>query len=898
LLNFKEKYVVMSYNMALRPDEWLDLSAVERFSMANIASINSFPSDLFGNGSVDYDPSDGEIDLVDIPELSNVPKAREDSNFQRIQSIMQGDSTMLVEELAEYRVKLQKERDQLANIVGDDLKPKHMTEYVKNGVRRSGFVFDNFRGLQEIQSDQAKLEEFVNMMLEYYKTTSDYSEQLKRKVDNHTVEELVRDSLYATLYWPRIDLNLAGLYTPEALARLATQMLTSGKTFKPKSNPEVKKLFENFFAIYIDDSGYRDQYVNELELKGFDHTKVMSPADAEEVETLKDEQLHNVVKGSLGGAKPLQKEFLVVLLDALFDQLEDNLILALTELIKYMKKADMDGRRIDFITNALKDNIRMFRHLCRSQLVNHYDIQLHEQYPVMDGSKSKVPKKIPLGLKRLLGEIDNSTYLQADKYPLVLGGSGFDHNDTTERLYNFFVNNNKDVVNLQTKKPLALGGFILKDPIATIAMSVLYEYFKRLLGNKKRNITIISRILQKVSKGVKKSDVKRDGRELQALFKNIKGEPGARPDPTAQRLYGLNAVKHVQSEYQRRRKLELRAAKEMYEHLKEVEAGKVSTDQISKISDRILVRLAHYQLSSRIYRRLAEAIYTDMATDDGLPGEYLAQMETAFDAVDDNVLESINDAEISEGMKVKLQELLMKNVDEPINIDIDIALSSASEPSGTTIAAVKTTTVEKKKRYKSDTSTKPRLSEEQKRKIATRAFWEKVQQKLVSRFGVKTVYVPFVSDGLVVDSHGLLDLIDAAISGKVGSEHLIYGRKVTKKSLGKRYAAKGKLMVANDDAEVDHPDHWRAIDFKKMVGYRTEGPLRMLIYELLSNKVDYGIVMGNYRWPSGSSMTKIKVLKFCHTERPYKELPSDCSFLISRQTLGKNLGSIEGVPFR
>ena len=252
-----------------------------------------------------------------------------------------------------------------------------------------------------------------------------------------------------------------------------------------------------------------------------------------------------------------------------------------------------------------------------------------------------------------------------------------------------------------------------------------------------------------------------------------------------------------------------------------------------------------------------------------------------------------------ETMKQKILELMMKNVDEPINIEVDLSNSTSTGtvtgPVSTTVTKVPSTKVVPRKRYKADTSTKPKLSTEQKRKIGTKEFWEKVQEKLVSRIGVKTIYVPFLSDGLIVDSHGFFDLIDSAITGSVD---LISGRKVTKKTLGKRYSAKGKLMVSNDEEGMDHPDRWRAIDFKKMIGHRTYVSLRMEIYKLLSNKVDYGILMGNYGWPTSSSMTKIKVMKFCHIERPYKTLTNDCYFLTSRQIVGKSLGTINGVPFR
>ena len=56
--------------------------------------------------------------------------------------------------------------------------------------------------------------------------------------------------------------------------------------------------------------------------------------------------------------------------------------------------------------------------------------------------------------------------------------------------------------------------------------------------------------------------------------------------------------------------------------------------------------------------------------------------------------------------------------------------------------------------------------------------------------------------------------------------------------------------------------------------------------------------MKDYKWNTSSSITKIKIMKFCNISKPYSIDNTDCEFLTSRQTIGRGLGLIDGIHFK
>ena len=854
----------------LTDEEWMNLSTVDSFSLSNLTALNTQPR--------------GELnDLDNLDDLNILegvaPSAQTNENRQAINAFLRDPSTStMIEKIAKYKERLELERDQLEDIISDKLDLSAFKKFlqVKSDKATDQFVFDNLGSIEEISHSVRKMDEFLERVIGLYGAEVEGGAEFERYRDE------LKNSLKATLTWHRIDLSKPAIGNIRFLARLAVEMMQKASAGIPVFQAEgsIKSGFADYFGVYLG-TGIADQFLNQIRLKSFRGAEILiSPqGDKENIELLDEGESRNIL-GHLNNALERYKEedgwfhareFLILLLDQLFEQLEDNLVDATRILVRLMEKSERSDAQ--WIGSGLNRNIREFRHLARSDLVNLFDINLQSRYPVEKGVDSH----------RLVGGItvvDNSRAFERGVYPLKVNRSG------TEILMEESVNSvsaflhgmrGKKIMNLSSSKPVAMGGFILTQPVDTLSMEILYQYFKKLLSNKRKNINLITKILKRVAKGIHISDVKKMALKLQRSFANIKS---AR-DETSEGLYALNAVREVQTTYNKIRQEQLAVLKELFAHLEKVKKGNTESARIKTVTDNILVKVAHYQLKSRLYRELVGSVYRNM----GLPEQYLGQMEEAMDQVDEKIEEETSLLDVDEEVKDRIAEIISNEVPH----------KTITDPTPVGVVKEGVEVVKKKmKKYKPDRSTSVRLSESQKGKIASPQFWEKVRDRLVTKMGSKTIYLPYIKSGTVLIQHGFFDLIESGITGNpIG----VPGRKINRRSLGRVYSARGLLMVANDDADVDEPADWRGIRLAEQIGDKHERALRLEIYRILADKVDYMVRVGDYKW-ADASQTKIKVLHFCGAKRPYTVLPKECPFLTSRQTVGRSLGTIDGIPFK
>ena len=162
-----------------------------------------------------------------------------------------------------------------------------------------------------------------------------------------------------------------------------------------------------------------------------------------------------------------------------------------------------------------------------------------------------------------------------------------------------------------------------------------------------------------------------------------------------------------------------------------------------------------------------------------------------------------------------------------------------------------------------------RMGKQKRQLIASEKFWLSIRDKMKG----KTVFVGYVDDDkLLSPEHGIFDLLESAIRGKIYKQFLIPGMYIDMKTLSQIYGSQ-YLMVTNLTRDKGNPALWQILPMRVILTMAklTQADLRIYIYHLITSSANFNKRL-SYRWDE-TSQTKEKILNYCRIISGYEGCP-------------------------
>ncbi len=874
-------------------EEWIGANKLANFKMINVMTnitLNKYKPILLNiNKNIATVLGETPINMINNVHKNN-------SNRKKIQSILRDeDSSLIITEVIELRNKLEEQSENISNLITDHLDINDYASFLKDlSAKTKKFTFMNVDQVGDVPKDLTSIQNFGDKVMKILPEIEGEEIINKIKVE----KEYIQYSISSGLCWKYVDLTKHAIGTLEDIMRLAVMMLQNENKDITLDSINLRKIYEP----YIDEKD-RNEFFDSIRLRGYTvkgpgsngimiFSNELSASDTE-VKTYEDytpstQNIITLIQQAVIAAEEkvennivkTAREFLVVVIADLLDQVRNNLTIFNDE-FKNFQKRKYDNKYNQIYKN-ISSNIKIFGSLIDNTINNFFGLNNRDisAYGIDRGTPDiNNPKPTSIGSRisvRVIGgqnKIKSLSQLKVQNYPLI---------GTADEMINRLVDmiGASPKLDIVDKKPLAMGGFIQKEFIGRTSIKIVHDYFERLLKNKDINIKYIDQILERMRKGVHIKDLRNIRSKIDVRFKEI----GKISDPVSKALRAKTASQFIGNEYKRLRNYELDnlLSLDMIEATIRNNPNKLATmgKRISKLRDAAFTKFGHYQLKSHAYKTIALGSYQQLIKNDPkkYPVEIVGQLHEVFNKMDDRLLK-----DLSNKAEDKYDRLKDKLLDRIITKDISVLNS--------TFAAIPSV-ITNKNEYISNINTI--LTARDWKIIESKEYWEKVKKKLDGL----TIYIPYVDISILElgHQHGLFDLINAAIEGKIResylvskiTDHIIPGSRLDRKTISRRVRAQGTVMVTNGEREIKDPRLWRNMikgdinDMKKLGA----ADLRHKIFTIFSNKAAY-IMNTPYLWPD-NSYTKEKIILYCRmtfsTNNYYQ-----CALLTSRNRVANKM---------
>jgi len=882
--------------------EWLKADKVGNFKLLDAISnkaLNTFkPFVLEENRNVKMGVKEilGELDVGRIERKTN------NRNRQNIETTLRDEeSSMIIKDLIGKKEKMEEQAENIEEVLNKNLDTVTYAEFLRNPSSKSKkFTFKNITVNGDIPGSTKGLEDYGDKVMKKLPDIENENIQKRIKKD----EDYIKYSISSGMSWKYVDLNKHGIGTPKDIMEFAVKILNNEDTsFKPKdlkNTDIVKKIYGSYLG------NKEDEFINSIEIPGF---RMPTKGDDEKIiyydtsisseDSLIDSSSYpsGTIKQKIDECikvinspdkdtwkKGIAREFLVVLFYELMYQVIENLKRIAGRFKKYAGKYSQQYKNIII-------NIETLRKLIYNSMIFYFDLDNKDisVYGVDKATRDRSAKpsssdtsifRVVGGWERIMG-LDKFTN---DTYPLF----GNDGEIVSKLIKMLDAAPEKDIAD---KSTLAMGGFIQNDFIGRMSIKITHDYFQELIKNKELNAKYIDTILTKMRRGVHMKDLKSIRDRIETKLKDI----GKTSDKTTKTIRVKAAAQALAKEYKRLRNYELDnlLSLDMIESTIKNNPNKMAIigKKIVKLRDESLTKFGHYQLKSRAYKTLALGAYRQLMElnkhrPDTYPSQYIGVIQDALNRVDNDILK-----ELSGKAKGKYEVLRDRMLSKVVERDITGPLNTAISIKPTNVGrnSVGRNSVGRNsvgRNYNNIVNYNTELTAYNWKEIESKDFWVRAKKRLDGL----TIYIPFV-DISVMDlghQHGLFDLINAAIEGKIieslvisrAADHIIPGSKLDRSTISRRVRAQGTVMVTNGESEIRDIRKWRCMIKGEIREMKKLGAadLRRKIFNILSNKAQYQMDTP-YLWPN-SSYTKEKIVLYCGMTHG-KDL-SKCALLSSR----------------
>jgi hypothetical protein len=823
----------------------------------------------------------GELNVGSIGRIDT-----HNSNRDKINGILRSEeSSLIIKDLIKMKDNLGEQSENIEKILNKHLDVRAYNEFLKDPSNyNEKFIFKNITVGGDIPKNLSGLIDYGKKVMTALPKT--HSADLVRNIEKN--KEYIEYSISSAMSWKYVNLNRHSIGTPTDIMNFAVIMYNNyGKEISIFDLKKLKFIGE-VYGSYLGNKF--DEFLNNLRLPGLNIDSVpmitYDTTSSKDNILLKKQDGINITNniesalkmaesrdvGDQGDKIGIAREYLVVLVFELMAQLIKNLYLISKTFKDYVGKYKAQHKNIDInieIFNKLIDNaINIYFKLDNREL-SAYGID-----PASPDKRAQISFD-DTSILRVIGgwdRIKGFDKFSEHTYPL----KGDDGEMVKKLVAMIDTAPEKDMVDGSS---LAMGGFIQNDFIGKMSMKITHDYFEELIKNKDLNEKYIITILNKMRKGVHMKDLQIMRTDIETKFKNI----GKTDDKTTKTLSAKAAAQALAKEYKRYRNYELDnlLSLDMIETTIKTNPEKAASvaKKIVQLRDESLAKFGHYQLKSHAFKTLTLGGYRQLMnvhkrTPNMYPSEYLGLIQEAFTKVDNEILKEL--AGKSKGKYEVLKERMMTKIVNRNIISPSTSTVTATGNSETNIVNYNT-----------------ELSAYNWKDIESKDFWMKVKQRLDGL----TVYIPYVNISVAElgHQHGLFDLINAAIEGKIieslvigsASNHIIAGSKLDKATISRRIRAQGTIMVANGDSEIRDIGKWRCMVKKDITDMKKLGAadLRRKIFNILSKKAQYQMDTP-YIWPN-NSYTKEKIVLYCkmiHGKDLHK-----CALLSSRNRIASKI---------
>ncbi len=828
-----------------------------------------------------------------INVINNVHK--NDANRKKILAILRDEeSDLIIKEIIDLRNRLEDQSENISQLLEQHLNVSDYASFLKDlSSKTQKFTFLNVDQIGDIPKNLSTIQNFGEKIMEILPEIE--GEEVKNKLKKH--KKYIQYSISCGMSWKYVDLSKHAIGTLKDIMTIAIVLFDNeGKGNLNLTDIDTENMFRKLYEPYIEEKD-RDEFFNSLTFRGFivpkavDNTIIIYDNSITE-DTLIDSSTYTgpiqskideaigVATAKEGGLKTgIAQEFLIVVIYLLMI----NTIQVLHDVAKTFRNFQKRkyNNKYSQIHKNIVSNINIFDKLIDNALNHYFNLDNRDisAYGIDKATLDLQAKPASLGriAIRVVGgfnKIKGKDKFTPNTYPLI-GTFEFQ----IEKLVNMIgYAPRNDIVD---KKPLAIGGFIQEEFIGKTSMKIVHDYFERLLKNKDVNIKYIDTILDKMRRGVHVKDLRNIRIKVENRLKDI----GKITDPTSKSIRAKVATQFVGNEYKRLRNYELDnlLSLDMIEATIRNNPNKLATigKRILKLRDQAFTKFGHYQLKSHAYKTIALGVYQQLMRQDAnkYPAEFFGQLHEVFDRMDNKLLQ-----DLSEKASNKYDRLKDKLLERIIEKDIRVFNTTLTP----TAPAIKN----RRNEYISNINTT--LTARDWKIIESKDYWEKVKKKLDGL----TVYIPYV-DISVLDlghQHGLFDLVNAAIEGKIKesylvtsvTDHIIPGSKLDRKTISRRIRAQGTVMVTNGERDIRDTRMWRSMIKSDINEMKKLGAmdLRRKVFNIFANKSTY-MMDTPYLWPD-NSYTKEKIVLYCKMtfggDDYYK-----CALLTSRNRIANKM---------
>jgi len=814
-------------------------------------------------------------DLLGELNLSPVEKeVVNNANRKQIQAILRDEeSALIVKEVVELRNKLEEQSQNISDLVTDHLNISDYNSFLRNPSNKTKkFIFKNIDQSGDIPNDLTRLQNYGEKLMKVLPEIE--GEEVNKKIKAE--KEYIQYSISSAMSWKYVDLSKHAIGQLKDIMELAINLLDK-EDLTPRLNDVDKNRFiYKIYSPYIEEKD-RDEFFGSIRLDGFkvffgENSAQMIIYDNDvsyvNVKTAKDyggpphdikAMIGKALMAANSGIKTpntdLAQEFLIVMIHELLGQTFKNLS-NICEMFKDFQRRKYDNKYTQMYKN-MKSNLTVFGDLIDNTInaffnLDNRDISAYGIDLATLDDKAKASRVGRVGVRVIGGadKIKAKSRLTPENYPISVNSK----EASVDKLVNMFSYAPK--LDIVTKKPLAMGGFIQKEFIGRMSIKIVHDYFENLLKQKDANIKYIDGILDKMRRGVHVKDLKTMRSKIEQRLKEI----GKISDRTSKLLRAKASGQAIGNEYKRLRNYELDnlLSLDMIETTIRNNPEKMATvgKEIMKLRDEAFTKFAHYQLKSHAYKTLALGVYQELSqlNPQQYPPEFMGILQEAFGKQDQKLIE-----ELTQKSPQKAERLRGRLLNRIVGQNVAIVNSATGKNVRRNLPM--------KNEYISNVNTT--LTATDWKRIESKEYWERVKKALDGL----SVYVLYV-DISILDlghQHGLFNLIDSAISGQIKegrvlsslSNDIIPGSRLDRKAISRYIRAKGKILVTNGEREINNINLWRCMlksDINKMKKLG-EADLRRKIFNILASKAAYQ-ENTPYLIPN-SSMTKQRLILYC-----------------------------------
>lgn len=842
--------------------------------------------------------------------LDPIERNNRTSNTSNIEMMLSsGNSDLIINNIVVKKASLEYEEKNINNILENNLKEDLFLQFNRDiskyktdpaNANYGALIFDNIGINGDIPKDSNKFMEFSDSMVEFMKTEN---KELYGSYD----EKNIKESLKLCTGWKNVNLMLHGVGTLDSIIDYVLNVINDQDT--PNIVPEF---MSPIFKIYIDARAkdmmgtlrLKSAYTIARENKYIVYQSGVGPITnitASDTLVIKPATpptapLGNYILGTIYNALKYLQEKTTDSGDSRYKVAVESLVVFMFAIVNIMKvqlEATLEAFKILAKDNkkqveSMKANVNEISQLFQESMKKYFGMK---DYPTTGTNDIDAKLVVNGGILRVIGgisKIDNKHNLQMGRYPIIFtNGMELDIPATKKKL--------KDLIFSQGTR--AVGGFILSDNISIPSFTIFRRYYERLRDTKMNNINVITKIVERIRKGVHIKDIKAMRNMFEKKYKEIIDQK----EKTFADIKGQMVAKYLGNEYKKLRKNELvnLITLNNYHLFMKSQKNKVINDEsaveLFAERDGALIKYSHYQLKASIFRRISIDFYKLMSNRSGnkLSMDYIGLIEKAYSDTDDFLLNSYL------GSVPKDQQEHIKNVfmnptgytGETAIANIRVPSNNKPSSSGKSVSASASSSSTK---ALSKANSKSRdIGARDKKKIGTLDFWVEIRKKL----GGLTVYIPFVDTGILNTSvqHGLLDVINAAQYGEIREsliphqdDTVIFGAGMNKKTISRKIAARGYIVVGDTDVDVQTESKWRCMlrsDINRMKSLSSVD-LRNKLFTLISETYTY-IAQTPYIWPKESE-TKRRLLEYCRLTYSTDDY-LNCAILSSRSNIVKKL---------